>query len=405
MSIKKQAGRKPAWPKIRGRRNGSGTTSWRVDAGAFGGSKRLVKQFPTLADAEAYAAELRAQRAATHEARRFERRNRAVSLANLNDRQRADVLEAYRLLEGGKRGSLVSAVYFYMKHAAPAGEHTVAEVTRELLTSVEAANRRPRTVRELRERLAAFGGEHGEAGIHAITAHDVEAWIGHHCKGMMPLTRLHYRRCLHRLFAFAVKRGYRETNPVAAIEKPIIDHARPQAHTPAEVRRILDAARKVNPRMIPYLAIGYFAGLRTENELARLNWRDIDLKEKLIRVDPATAKKRRERFVEIRPCLAAWLAGHKRDEGKLFYSRRYFRRIREAAKVDWPSNVMRHTYASNHLAAFNDAGKTALQLGHSGNASVLFNHYRALLRPKDADAFWNIHPDRKGKVIKLAAAG
>ena len=42
--------------------------------------------------------------------------------------------------------------------------------------------------------------------------------------------------------------------------------------------------------------------------------------------------------------------------------------------------------------------KIGLQLGHAGAPGVLFDHYRALAKPKDARAFWRIKP-KAAKVV------
>ena len=127
---KKRAGRKPQWPRIRERNYSNGTVAYRVDAGFFDydtggkGAKRYAKQFATLAEAEDHAAACREKRATASVVEKFERKNRAVSLANLTDRQRGEILEAYRKLDGGQRGSLLAAVDFWLKHAAPANPKT-----------------------------------------------------------------------------------------------------------------------------------------------------------------------------------------------------------------------------------------------------------------------------------------
>jgi len=43
-----------------------------------------------------------------------------------------------------------------------------------------------------------------------------------------------------------------------------------------------------------------------------------------------------------------------------------------------------------YLAHHEDAAKTALQAGHT--ESVLFQHYRKLVRREDAEKFWGIYP-------------
>jgi integrase len=63
---------------------------------------------------------------------------------------------------------------------------------------------------------------------------------------------------------------------------------------------------------------------------------------------------------------------------------------REAAGIEqWPQNGLRHSFASYHLARFNDAAALALELGHT-NSNLVFQHYRQLVRPKQAERYWKI---------------
>ena len=56
---------------------------------------------------------------------------------------------------------------------------------------------------------------------------------------------------------------------------------------------------------------------------------------------------------------------------------------------NWPSNALRHSFTSAHLAAFENSAETALQLGHQ-SAGIVFAHYRQLIRPRDAALYWEI---------------
>lgn len=367
------------------------------------GGKRLVRQFQTPVEAEAFAADLRTQRAAAAEAERFERRNRAVSLANLSDEQRADVLSAFRAMEG-TRGTLTAAAKFWLQHSAPATARTCNEVLAELLQSCTAANRRVRTITELRRKVGAFCADYGPQPVASITAHDIATWLDGRAGRLSPKSRASFRQALNRLFGFAARRGYREGNPVAAIERPTIEAAVPEVFTPAEVRRLLDAAQAAVPDMIPYFAIGLFAGLRTENELRNLDWRMIDFAERAIEVTAASAKKRRHRSVEMSDNLLAWLMPHRRDAGRIYFSKAAYKKVLSAAGVRWPRNVMRHSFASYHLAAHNEAGRTALALGHPNGVEILFAHYRRLVRPAVAHEYWSISPGNAGRIIPLQPA-
>ncbi len=52
---------------------------------------------------------------------------------------------------------------------------------------------------------------------------------------------------------------------------------------------------------------------------------------------------------------------------------------------------MRHSFGSYHLGAFENAGKTALQMGHR-ELGTLFEHYRRAVKKEDAERFWRIQP-------------
>lgn len=389
---KSRVGRRPKWPRVR-----PYGQKFMVDAGRvfFPRRRKVVAsadEVDTLAEA------WRAERKAESTAKRFETENRAVSLAWLTDTQRADVLTAISALRS--QGTLAGAVEFYLKHAAPANALSVAETIGKLLAAVQAAGRRPRTVSDMKWRLEAFGERFGAMPVAGITVHDVEAWIAERTKGVGPVTRDNERRGLFRLFAFAMKRQYAERNPVACLERVTTDaSSAPSIHTPDEVRKVLTAAAQHVPAMLPYYALGYFAGLRPENELRGLRWTDIDFTAGLIHVRPETAKKRRERYVDLTPNLAAWLAPHRMQAGQIFYTGYAFKKVGKNSGVTWSPDVMRHTFATMHFAAHSDAPRTAAQLGHSGNPGVLFNHYRRLVRPEVAETFWKILPPSAGDHI------
>ncbi|SRR6266496_1450885 len=72
--------------------------------------------------------------------------------------------------------------------------------------------------------------------------------------------------------------------------------------------------------------------------------------------------------------------------------REFFEQARSDAGIkNWPDNALRHSFASYHLAHFKDAKALALEMGHT-DSGMLFNHYRALVKPKDAERYWNLKP-------------
>ena len=77
------------------------------------------------------------------------------------------------------------------------------------------------------------------------------------------------------------------------------------------------------------------------------------------------------------------------------------------AKIDrWPVDVSRHTYATAHYMAHQDAAKTAAQLGHFEGLSTFTRHYKGLMTPRDAAKYWKIKPVKnENNIIQMAAAG
>jgi len=94
--------------------------------------------------------------------------------------------------------------------------------------------------------------------------------------------------------------------------------------------------------------------------------------------------------------------GYREDQGSVFHQRNQFDRVRRKGKVRWAADILRHSYASYHLARHEDAAKTSLQLGHR-DTDVLFNHYRDLVMRKDAEAFWGIEPKKGSGIIRMRA--
>ena len=74
--------------------------------------------------------------------------------------------------------------------------------------------------------------------------------------------------------------------------------------------------------------------------------------------------------------------------------------VLKVARLVWPRDVTRHTFATFRMADTQDAGRVAAELGHVGGADILYRHYRGLTTAKEAKAFWAIKPT--GAAVQLA---
>lgn len=61
-------------------------------------------------------------------------------------------------------------------------------------------------------------------------------------------------------------------------------------------------------------------------------------------------------------------------------------------KKPWPFDGFRRTFATYHVAAFNDVGKTSLIMGHRGSTDMIHRHYRGLATAKAGKAYFSLVP-------------
>jgi integrase len=342
------------------------------------------------------------------QSKRIEQENYGTAGTSFNERQRAEYLECAELLKPFN-ATIRDAVNFYVPHLhATKRTCTAAELVDELLQVKEADGASERYLSDLRSRLTQFSESFDSKRVAEITSPQVDEWLRslsdkESGKRLSPVTRNNFRRVLIVAFNFARERGYSAGNPAEKTARAKIIENAIGILAVEETVRLLESAA---PELVPYVAIGAFAGLRRA-ELERLDWKEIDLQSSLIEVTAKKAKSARRRFVRIQPNLAKWLQSYAQLSGNVtpLDYRELLDAARDAAGIDeWPHNALRHSFTSYHLAKFNDAAALALELGHT-NSNLVFQHYRQLVKPKQAERYWKIAPALAGKrVIQFAAA-
>jgi integrase len=408
-----------SWPEIRKRKyrvqDKSGKVyegeSWFIDCRLTNG-RRYQKAFKVKKDAEDAAKTLRLER-------EVEQKNRMVHLANLTDDQRMDVLNALKKL-AGKATLLQAAEFFVLHNDLPAGEAiTIDEAVERYIKAACEDGLRPRSIQDLQTKMAALRKKLGARPVAHISRSDADDWfMGLHQgngRKYSARSKRHIRTVVGGLFNWCIEKGYSTQNPFAALsrgrrgKKVNQDQVMPEILTVAQVQSILFSAQSEAPAMVPALALAFFAGLRT-NELRQIEWRDILFEHRLVKVRPEIAKKRQARNVDMQANLMAWLLSYRRESGFVAPQgseyRSLFDRVRKLAQcfAEYPQNGARHTFATMHLQHFQDAAKTALQLGHVGGTGILFDHYRALATPQEAERFWQIVPKTGAQITTLPIA-
>ncbi|MGH8094503.1 MAG: tyrosine-type recombinase/integrase [Chthoniobacterales bacterium] len=316
--------------------------------------------------------------------------------ASLPTKLRVEAKEcAEQLREYGK--TLRDATEFFVRHLRASEKScTAAQLVAELLMAKKADGASRPHLADIRSRLNKFANKFDGQTVATITGAEIDDWL--RSLGVAPATRNHYRRLLVLMFNFAMRRGYTTGNPAEKTEKVKERHDRPGILKIAEAARLLENA---TPAVLPYVAIGLFAGLRRA-ELERLDWSEVDFESGLIEVTAENSKTARRRFVTMQPNLREWLMPLRKHRGNVVPQenfRQLFEGAREAAGIaEWPDNALRHSFASYHLAHFRDAKSLALEMGHM-NSGTTFAHYRQLVKPKDAERYWNLSLSTTDKKI------
>ena len=368
---------------------------------------RVLRSFSTHATARAEAEKVARQLSTGDAAAASMRNHEAASYGRAMELLRptglslelaaATVANCFETLGGN---SLVEACAFYQRHGANRITHKpVPEVVTELLAASVARGLSVRHIDDLRQRLGRFAAAFA-VNISSLTTLDVQRWLDG--LKLAPQSVNNFRRVLHAMFAFAETRGYtfKGSNPVADVKLLSTSGGDIEIYSPDEIAKLLEAA---SPDFLPMVAIGAFAGLRT-SEIQRIGWQDVDLLGGFITVSASKAKTKSRRLTPIQPNLALWLETCPKRTGpvvrlnkdELLAARAA---CAQASGVAWKPNALRHSYASYRLAQIQNAGQVSLEMGNS--PAMIFKHYRELVRPTAAAAWFAIVPQtEQGKAAK-----
>jgi integrase len=320
---------------------------------------------------------------------RIQQQNYGTAALSISDNLRVEAIECLEKLHIFNK-TLRDATNFYVAHLRTiSGSRKTREVISELLKARTSDGLSARYLADLRVRLARFENIFGERMIAAVTAAEIDNWLRSLTVGSV--TRNTFRRRLAVLFNFAKRRGYLPENPIGDVERAKEQSGEIGILTVAELTRLLQCASET----LPYCVIGAFAGLRRA-EIERLEWSEIDFGDGFIEVKAAKSKTASRRLVPIRDNLRSWLDPYRSHMGRVcpvnLQKRINEDRDRARLRTDWPQNALRHSFGSYHLAHFNDAARLALEMGNS--PAIIFKHYRELVKPREAERYWNIRPIR-----------
>ena len=306
--------------------------------------------------------------------------------------------EAMEALQPFGKNIRDAAAHYLAYLKATARSCSAEQLVEEMVKAKKADGLSKRHVDDLESRLSFFAAKFDGKPVAAISVAELDDWLRE--LPVAPSTRNHYRSVTIQAYNFAIKRGYAVENPAAATAKVKQTDGNIGILSVTQTARLLEASDR---ELLPYIAIGLFAGLRS-SEIDRLDWSNINFESGLIKVEAMKGTRkntRRRRFVRIQENLHEWLQPYRKLKGNVAPQgnfRELFDAAREAAGItEWPSNGLRHSFGSYHLAHFNDVNALALEMGNS--PEMIFNHYRELVTPKDAERYWSLKPVKRSRKI------
>jgi integrase len=291
----------------------------------------------------------------------------------------------------GKLGkaTLREAVEFFLRHnRADVPRLTLVEVAEQFAKSREQAGLSGHYVSQCRKTLSDLAKAFPGQALPDLRTAELDAWFGG-----LPFaakTKNGMRIILVACGNWAEGRGYlvKGGSPFPAMVRYKETKSSVSIFTPEQIGNLL---AKADDTLRPFLAIGAFAGLRMA-ELQRLDWSEIDLERGFITVAASKAKTRQRRLVPISDNLKLWLTPCKRSIGPVCaHQRPQIAVARLCDGFEWQDNGLRHSYISYRLAILHDTARVALEAGNS--PEVIFGHYRELVTPETATAWFNVKPE------------
>ena len=278
------------------------------------------------------------------------------------------------------------------------GERTVTfERSVEEALEVRVGKRRVRTVSDFRYVTRRFMKRCkglAQRRVRSITPEECAGWIAEAFD--TPPQRKKARAILSGVFSTAVRRGWCAENPVRRVEVERVVEKRIEILNEEEIGRLM-AAAKVHDGGSCLAAVGMmlYAGIRP-HEVERLRWDDVRLESGpspsadrapfagaggVICISPQHSKTGGARHVTIHPPLAKILSRIRKSGPSPIcppnWRRRWAALHRAAGFTRWQPDVLRHTFATHHLATFRSYAELQLEMGHR-SADLLRCRYVAM---------------------------
>jgi integrase len=216
------------------------------------------------------------------------------------------------------------------------------------------------------------------------------------------------------VFNLGLKRGYLAKNPIEGLDFERRKRKEVETLTAEQVKKMLEHSLEHDLQLLPFLVLGLFCGVRPDGELQKIEWRDIDLTDRVVTIRPEVSKTTRRRFIDLSDNAILWLEAYRKRGGQMSGRivtcneselRGHRQRNWKAAGIEqWIQQGMRHTFCSNWLAQHKDVNRLVLQSGHDSVDTVWRNYHKGTPEA-EAAKFWAIRPPKRKarKIVPFAA--
>lgn len=376
--------------------NPSGDVVFRVSGWLDG--KRVRKNFPTRAEADAERQVLEVQRAQGETGIR-------TAITRLTDEQLREAEVLFARVQEQSRPLTFYLDFALSNYREPQTQKLLTEAVTDYTVTKDhefaqdqiSSPQLERIKRDLKRLLKHFPGV--TVTVAELTA---ERLIGFFNLGKPSFKTYNNRRGIVSTFLkFSFQRGWIGENPIAKVPHHRIRRKRGaivtlSAAKAAELMKHVEGLE--GGRFVPFFALCLFGGIRPcvrTGEILRLKPEMVNVENGVINVTAEVSKVREPRKVTIQPNLAAWLKAYPLDKFPIVPTKNLQHvRARIAKAFGLSHDIMRHTFISMFVAKFRSIGEAALQAGNS--ESIIKKHYLDLKSPVEAAQFFGILPTRAG---------
>ena len=313
----------------------------------------------------------------------------------LSAKQLNDASNALHLLRKQKVDvSFVDLVRYYLDNAFE-GVVSVSDAVEEYLQK-SAARVCEGTLNGYKRILKNFCASFGQRKVGSIKRTVMIEYLAQ--SNAKPPQWLNAQRCLSKFFVECEKYEYCTENPCRLLEAPRNLKAPAREYLSVEdATKLMRYAEEHDKRLIVYLALGLFGGLRP-SEAFRMEAKHINLKTGYIYISADITKTHsfKERTFQIEPTLMAWLRKYYdpksrpvdfKDENAICFA---IRQAFKKAGVKKSGDVLRHSYGTYRFALTGNSAETASVMGHA--EAVGLKYYRGRAPKDEAIRFFAIRP-------------